>query len=438
MKRVSIISLLLTAVVLGVMFGCAPPPAVEDKPALTPEQQKALADSLREVQLRELKIVRSFAYSHYNNRAWADAAKYYAELAEKDTGHVFNDYGKWAQCCIQMNVSADSIKMVYQQGLAAFPDDAYLHASLGHIFRTQGLLDSAVVHYEAAVRYNGEELEYQKTLAELYTRVNREMEAIELYRKIVELEPENKEIADILADLVHRHLSPDEYIKSLETAVVQFPDDLEKKFELARAYADVLRNDEALAQLRTILQKEPNNVRALEAIAGVHQNLRDYRSAVNACLEVLKLEPDNVNAMVDASNCYREMGNYSQARTYARRALSKQPKLGSAYIALASIYETAADDKTGSDPPSYYDKLVFLIGYGLYQDARNSGDFSVLEQARNHMNYLKESKLIPEYADWFMHQNDKDPKAGGGYDWINPGWSEVRYIEKYLEQISQK
>lgn len=438
MKRVSIISLLLATVVLGAMFGCAPPPAVEEKPALTPERQQALADSLKEVQLRELKIIRSFAYSHYNNKAWPDAAKYYAELSEKDTGNVFNDYGKWAQCYIQMNVSADSVKMVYQKGLVAFSDDAYLHASLGHIYRTQGLLDTAVVHYEAAVQYNGEEIEYQKTLAELYTRINRQLEAIELYRTIVELEPENKEIADILADLVRRYLSPDEYIESLEAAVVQFPDDLEKKFELAKAYADMLRNDEALAQLQIILEREPNNIRALEAIAGVHQNLRDYRSAVSACLEVLKLDPNAVNAMVDASNCYREMGNYSQARTYARRAQSKQPKLGSSYIALASVYEAAADDKIGSDPPSYYDKLVYLIAHGLYQEARNSGDYSVLEQARNHMNYLKESKLIPEYSDWFMHQNDKDPKAGGGYDWINLGWPEVQYIEKYLDQISQK
>jgi tetratricopeptide (TPR) repeat protein len=423
---------------LGTMVGCAPPPSVQERPDLTPEQQQALADSLREVQERELKIIRSFAYSHYNNKAWGDAARYYAELADKDTGNVFNDYGKWAQCYIQMNVPADSVKMVYQRGLIAFPDDAYIHASLGHIYRTQGLLDSAVVHYEAAVLYNAEEIEYQKTLAELYTRVDRQLEAIELYRRILEQEPENKGIADILADLVRRHLSPDEYIASLEAAVVQFPDDLEKKFELARAYTDVLRNDEALAQLQIILEKEPGNVRALEASAGVYENLRDYRSAVNACLDVLKLDPNNTDAMVAASNCYREMGSYPQARTYARRALSKQPKMGAAYIALASIYEAAPDDKIGGDPPTYYDKLVYLIAYGLYQDARNTGDYTVLEQAKNHMNYLKESKLIPEYSDWFMHQNDKDPNEGGGYDWINQGWSEVRYIETYLEQISQK
>ncbi|TKJ40613.1 hypothetical protein CEE37_06515 [candidate division LCP-89 bacterium B3_LCP] len=467
MKSSKVIFLILIAITVGIMFGCAPPPSTQEAQSeLSSDQQKALEDSLKQVQLRELKITRSFAYSHYNNRAWSEAAKYYAELADKDTGSVFNDYGKWAQCYIKMDVPPDSVKMVYQRGIAAFPDDAYLHASLGHIFRTQGLLDSAVVHYEAAVEHNGEELEYRKTLAELYTRVNRQMEAIDLYRGILAEEPENKEIADVLADLVRRHLSPEEYVNSLEEAVAQFPDDLDKKYELAKAYEEIGQNEKALAQLEIILAKVPRKnllelvidafggyeqegleysnpelyqtIRALQALGEVQQNLQKYSAAAKAYQEILKLVPENTEAMVSASNCYREMNNFSQARVYARRALSKNSKLGSAYMALASIYETAADNKSGGEPPTYNDKLVFLVAYGLYQDAKNTGDYSVLENARNHKNYLKESKLIPEYSDWFMHQNETDPTAGGGYDWINTNWSELGYIEKYLKQISEK
>jgi predicted Zn-dependent protease len=268
--------------------------------------------------------------------------------------------------------------------------------------------------------------------------VNRPLEAIALYREVLAQEPDNKEIADVLDDLIRRFLSPEEHIKSLEESVAQFPDDLEKKYDLALAYISVGQNQKALGLLETIHQREPANVRYLEALGNVQQNLSNFGAAIRAYSKILDLEPGNARIMVEISNCYRQLNDYPQARTYARRALAKDPGIGAAYVALAAIYETAADLKTQGKPPSYYDKLVFLVAYGLYLDAQQSGDYRVLDEASRHMRYLRESKLIPEYADWFMHQNDKDPTKGGGYDWINPDWPELRYIEKYLDEISRK
>jgi tetratricopeptide (TPR) repeat protein len=409
----------------------------EVQQTLTPEQQKAMEDSLRNAQLRELKIIRSFAYSHYQNKNYADAAKYYAELAQKDTGRMFNDYGLWAQSLIKLNLPADSVKKVYQMGIEAFPGDAYLHASLGHIYRTQGLLEDAVKEYEAAVQYKPEEIAYKKTLAELYVRVDRPLDAIELYRKIVEAEPENKSAAETLASLVKTHLSPEEYVKSLQDAIKKFPNDLEKRFELAQAYINVSENRKTLEQLDEILQLDPTNARALRMKGDVQQNLRNYDGAIQAYKKVLEHESDP-EVMVELSNVYREQGKYIQARKYARQALSQDPKMGAAYVAQARIYETAADKKTGGKLPGYKDKLVFLIAYGLYRDAVNSGDYSVMDQAKIHMTYLKDSKLIPDYADWFMHQKDRDPTTDPGYSWINPDWPELKYINTYLDNISNK
>ncbi len=437
MKLTPFILLVIAIITAGAFIGCAPPSTLDTGLVMTPEQRAAYEDSLRAEREKELKIIRSFAYSHYNNKNWTDAAKYYAELLEKDTDHKYPDYGKWAHCCIQMNVPADSVKMVYTKGIDAYPEDAYLHASLGHILRTQGLLEEAAIQYEAAVRSNSEELDYQKTLAELYVRIDRPLEAIELYRGVLDKEPDNKNIAEVLQRLVQDHLSPEEYIKSLEEAIAQFPDDLDKKYDLAKAYSSMSRNDEALAQLERVIAVEPNNVRALEAMGDVQQNLRKYNAAVNSYLKILEIEA-NPDIMVEVSNVYRELGSYTRARTYARKALAVNPKMGAAYISQAEIYRAAVDNKTKGKPLGYKDKLVFVVAYGLYLDALNTGDYSVMDKARNNKNYLKESKLIPVYSDWFMHQNVKDPTASGGYDWINMSWPEVRYIEKYLNDISKK
>mgnify|MGYP005838023047 FL=1 len=422
--------------VLGFGFACAPPPGVDEEVTLTPEQQKALEDSLKEANLRELKIIRSFAYSHYNNKSWAEAAKYYNELAVKDTDHVFNDYAKWAQCLIELSSPADSVKAVYQKGILAFPNDAYLHASLGHIYKIQGLLDSAVVHYETAVPNDPENVDYQLSLAELYTRVGRPLEAIDLYEEILAVQPENKEVAEILVNLKKRNLSMDQYIKSLEEAVALFPDDLEKKFELSRAYIDNGQNDQAIGLLQGIVREQPDNVRALEALGNVNQNLRNYSAALDAYSKILRINPNNVTIMVEMCNCYRLLNDFPQARSYGRRAISADAKNGTGYTALAAVYETAADRRTKDKPPSYYDKLVYLIAYGLYREAKNTGDFRVVKDAETRMSYLKDSQLIPEKADWFMHPKDYNFNKDGGYDWIQPDWAEVKYIETYLNQFS--
>jgi tetratricopeptide (TPR) repeat protein len=437
MKRTSIFFIITTLMILGIVIGCAPPPQIEEAVVLTPEQQRALEDSLRAEREKELKIIRSFAYSHYNNKNYTDAAKYYAELLEKDLDHKYNDYGKWAQCYVQLNVSVDSVKMVYQRGLDAYPEDAYLHASLGHILRTQGLLDEAAAEYEAAAKYKTDELDYKKTLAELYVRLDEPIKAIDLYREILEVEPDNKTVAETLADLVKNNLSPEEYIQSLEEATAQFPDDLNKKYDLAKAYSNVGENQKALGQLDLIVQVDPNNVRALKLTGEVQQNLRNYNAAIGAYKKILDIQSD-AEVMVELSVVYRELGNWVQARTYARRALAERSNMGAAIVAQAAIYETAADNKTQGKAPKYEDKLIFLIAYGLYQKAVNSGDYSVLDQARTHLNFLKESQLIPQYSDWFMHQNDRDPTASGAYSWINVSWPETRYIDTYLDRLSQK
>jgi len=437
MKRTIIITLILTGISVLVLLGCAPPPAQEETAQITAEQEKAMRDSLRQAQITELKITRSFAYSHYNNKNWTDAAKYYRQLAIDDTGHMFNDYGKWAHALIQMDAPTDSVKAVYLMGLAAFPADAYLHASLGHIYRSLGQLDDAVASYEKAVQYNPDQLEYQKTLAELYVRVDEPLKAIDVYRNVLAHEPDNRSVAETLAGLIRTHLSPEEYINSLQNTVVQFPDDLDKKYELAKAYVNVLDNQKAKEQLQAILNVAPQDLRALELLGNVEQNLRNPSAAVSAYKKILDIEP-KTEIMVELSKVYREQGQYSNARTYALHALSTNPNYGPAYMAQASIYQVAADKATGGKPPKYDDQLVFLVAYGLFQKAINSGDYTVIDQAKTRMNYLKDSKLIPAYSDWFMHQNDKDPTNKTVYNWMNMSWPEMKYIDTYLNQISNQ
>ncbi|MBU0517605.1 tetratricopeptide repeat protein [bacterium] len=437
MKRTITVSLILASASLIILFGCAPPPAQEETVQITADQQKAVRDSLRQAQITELKITRSFAYSHYNNKNWPDAAKYYQQLAVDDTGRMFNDYGKWAHTLVQMNAPTDSVKAVYAMGLDAFPADAYLHASLGHIYRSLGQLNEAVASYEQAVQYKSDNLDYMKTLGELYVRIDEPLKAIDVYRDVLDQEPDNRNVAETLAGLIRTNLSPQEYINSLQNAVIQFPGDLDKKYELSKAYVNVLENEKAKQQLQNILAAAPQDIPALELLGNVEQNLRNPNAAIASYKKILDIEP-NANIMVELSKVYREQGQYTNARTYALRALSQNSGLGAAYMAQAAIYESAADKATGGKPPKYDDQMVFLVAYGLYQKAVNSGDYTVRNQAGMHMNYLKDSKLIPAYSDWFMHQKDKDPTDKSAYDWMNVSWPELRYIETYLNQISNQ
>jgi tetratricopeptide (TPR) repeat protein len=100
----------------------------------------------------------------------------------------------------------DEAMTALKRQLEADPGDAALHSDLGGLASTRGDQETARVHYETAVRIAPANAAYRKTLADFTLVVlGQPDEAVELYRAVLEIAPNDAETLLILGHLSVSH-----------------------------------------------------------------------------------------------------------------------------------------------------------------------------------------------------------------------------------------
>jgi tetratricopeptide (TPR) repeat protein len=88
----------------------------------------------------------------------------------------------------------DAAIYALEELLATYPDFALAHNDLGVLYYHQGDKTAAQLHYEHAVRFEPDNMTFQKNLADFYfVELNRVEEAMNMYVKILETHPEDVE-----------------------------------------------------------------------------------------------------------------------------------------------------------------------------------------------------------------------------------------------------
>jgi tetratricopeptide (TPR) repeat protein len=424
------------------LWGCAPPPPSTTE--LTPEQQAAIEDSIRQAQEMELAKNYSYAFENYKTARttenpqhkelyFRDAVKYFWRVAELDVESKYNIYGKLSDCYTQLDLG-DSAVMVLEMGLEKFPNDTYLNQSLGYVYKTRGEWETSLQYYQVALGNEPENRDFLKVVGELYQKLDDNENAIATYRKYLELNPDDRNIQEKVTNLVRRTYSTEEYVAELISYLQSNPNDLEKRFDLAMTYLDNGENQLAIAQFQQVLEKDPKNVRALEKMGLANENLKKFRDAIRTYDKILVLDGTRKDIIAKEALDYVELGEYSRARQKAQQALRLDRSYGQAWVVMGKIYQTCADECSRGRQLNYYDRLVYLVAYGLFRKARDVGDYDAKADADRWISYLAGSMLIPQKEDWFLNKNKKRPE-GDCYSWVDSGWSEMDYIEPYLARF---
>jgi len=415
-----------------ILGGCVAQQQVVNEPS--PEELAARMDSIAKANERELKIKRMFAYDKLKNGQTLEARGYLWTVVDLDVKHEYNDWDRLYQTYMETQ-QPDSAQIVLRMGLEYHPDDSFLNATLGFMLKTQGQHEESLELYNRAIEAEPENLDFLLKQAELYEALDMYDEAIASYERQLELNPDDLNIKDRHTSLIRRFRDPSEYIAALETDVANQPDNYDKKFELILVYEEQGLNEKIIPMADQAIALDPTKVDPYKFKAKAQENLNKISDAIATYKSLLEQYPTDSGTILRIADNYRLLGQFISARSWVLKG--KEAAGGESaradYI-LAEVYESAGDACSSGRGLEFDDKIIYIIAYGLYERAANSGDFNVIDSAERKLSYM--DQFVPQYSDWFMNQTKKMPETDC-YKWINASWSEVKYVNGFLKRLSE-
>ncbi|CUS99773.1 Tetratricopeptide repeat-containing protein [Candidatus Kryptobacter tengchongensis] len=327
---------------------------------------------------------------------------------------------------------ADTLLIIYDNAIKYHPENAseyYLRKGyvLENYYTNREI--EAIQAYEKGIDLDFEHIEfyYIDRLGVLYIKHMEENpeyreKAIELYRKVLDKDPQNVTANDRLRALV-KDIS--ELIELNKKRLEVDPENTELIWTIANLYirAEDYRN--AIPYLEKLTKKFPDNETYWNRLGYCYQRVGEYKKAIDVYNRSLKINPDAKEIILNIAVCYRELDNFEQARIWARRAMAKDKNWGRPYLEIAQIYEAAVAKcvKTtkGGDwtKIDFVDKLVYQLAVEYYELAKKI-DPSVANEANQRIKNLE--TLVPTQEDYFFNKRKiKEGKiaiTGGCYDWI--------------------
>lgn len=368
------------------------------------------------VRMHQALLDYNFAYQNYAQKNFKQATSHYWNTIENDKELKYKGvYRQLGQCYIELE-EPDSAQMVYEMGVEITPEDIYTHEKLEWIYEAKNDYPRAIEQTKEILELSKDDAEKQKyyltKLKDLYMRTDQIENAIEIFDKLIAMDPENKQLQDQKMNLIQ--LSGGSVTDELLALHEKYPED--KKYIEALLNQYYRENDikNVIVMADKLLALEPNNVSALDKKADSFASLQRW----NDMIEVLKtknelLGGNDPETLCDIADAYIALKRYPTARSYALNAARQN--YGMAYIRIGESYEYCAEDVVSKRGGKirFDDKLVYALAYEQYRKASNFPEVAGVAERKMRVvqNYM------PTKEDRFMNP-DKKRASSKEYQWI--------------------
>src|SRR5579871_4978368 len=212
----------------------------------------------------------------------------YAELAAQ-----YNNRSEY------FNKAVDS----YRAALKADPGASFIAEELSDLYIQSGRLREAVTDAEDTLKQHPDDLNARRLLARIYTRligdpqqnrIDQTMvkKAIEQYSEITKKEPKDVESWLMLGRLQRVAQSSTEAINDYKKVLELDPNNTDAMTGLALVYGELGDTKAAADLLKKAAEKDPNP-RSLAALAETYEQMKDYGLAAETLRRALDLQPGN-------------------------------------------------------------------------------------------------------------------------------------------------
>jgi tetratricopeptide (TPR) repeat protein len=241
------------------------------------------------------------------------------------------------------------------------------HAKLGEVYAEHDMLAEALKMYEKAIQMQPEASAHYKGRAGVHERRRDFQNAVDDWKKVLALipatdasKPERREARRRIVSLLRRgsNSALSKAKTDWQRAFSADPPDIESGYLLVETYLREHRYANAHSTLERILKVDPDDLEALEQLAKVSESELKYDEAVEHLERLAELEParrrDYYNKIAELKTADRKD---DEALVYARKALESSPNDPVAHQRLAERY---AEMQRFDDAIAAYEKTIEL------------------------------------------------------------------------------
>ena len=258
------------------------------------------------------------------------------------------------------NEEGDATRAV--QVLSSVPDagrSAKMYSALGYTYEQQKQYKQAIDSYRRAIELDRDNLDAIRGLAENLMNDGQTDAALEQYKIIADANPEDAQTYLHMAEIYRKSGKFDLALENLKKAESMVQDSIEVPYNMAAVYQAQGRFDEAAQTLQDLLKKtekadnnytqgERNNRAVfLERLGTIYRDQDKYNEAIESFRKMIALGDDNaVRGYQQIIDTYREAKQWQQATAVAKEATQKLPNdRGLQMVYAAQLADTGFPDK---------------------------------------------------------------------------------------------
>lgn len=170
-------------------------------------------------------------------------------------------------------------------------------------------------------------------------------EAIELYKKSIELDPSKEYFYNNLFQAMLADKKIDELIDSLSKAHEDQPESPVISFNLAKAYELNDDDESAFKYYKKAIELNPEYIEAIRVFGRFLYKHDQFELSHHYFQKAIELDDQDVDSIVNAANCLYELEFYDNAQVLYEKALEKDPGNKLANTALAACLKADVDSK---------------------------------------------------------------------------------------------
>jgi len=226
---------------------------------------------------------------------------------------------------------------ILAQGQTNTRAQAYYHFSKARLLDDQGQANQAIDEYKKALELEPNNSLIYSEMAESYARNNKVREASETANKAIQIDGDNIEAHKLLSTIYlqiigRANAQQPPSVDTINTAIHEFeeivridPSERQSFLMLGRLYQIKGDRDKATDIYKTFLGIEPGSEEGVTALAKLHMDAGNYKEAVGLLEAFVKRSPESDGALQTLGEAYSELQEYVKAADAYKRAAELDP-----------------------------------------------------------------------------------------------------------------